>query len=196
MESTSRSRKMLLTLGVVGILGVLAVFGTFAAFTATTSNADNQITSGTVSLSDTDGGTGKLYFITDGAPNAQSQKCIRVTYGGTLGATVKLYRGAINASTGDKYTLRIERGTKTTAPDSTMSCGADFTAAADVYNGDLGGLGTDYAGGVDAKGSAWSTGNSVDYRFTVKVKDDATANAHTTNNDTGAHAITWEARNN
>ena len=52
--------------------------------------------------------------------------------------------------------------------------------------------------GIDGKaaGAAWSSGHSVDYRFTIYPVDDSTPNAHTTAMDTGAHSFTWEAQNN
>lgn len=192
----SKRRKILVTAAVVMAVGLLAAMGTYGYFSATTSNTGNTITSGTVSLSDTDGGTGKVYNLAATNPGSTSTgKCLRVTYGGSLAATVKLYRGSINAGTGDKYTLRVERGSGLSGPASDMNC-TGFTPAADVHNGDLANLGTDYTGGVDAKGSAWASGNTVDYRFTITTKDDTTANAHTTSNDTGTHDFTWEAHSN
>ena len=193
----SKRKKLLITAAVVVAVGVLAALGTYGAFTATTTNSGNSISSGTVSLSDSDGGTGVLYNVSGTAPGAsQTPKCLRVTYGGSLAATVKLYRAAGALTNGNDYTLRVERGSGITAPAADMNCGG-FTPAADVYNGDLANLGTTYAGGVDAKGSAWTTGsNVVDYRVTITTKDDPTPNAHTGNRATGSHDFVWEANSN
>ena len=196
MEAMTRKRKLFTSIAVVTMVAALGAFATYAAFSATTSNTGNQIQSGTVDLNDTDGGTGKLsYLIGDQLPNASSQKCIRINYTGTLAATVKLYRSAVNAAANGRYTLQVERGTDTSAPDSTMSC-ADFNPTADVFaSADLDTLGDTYAGGVDVKGSAFATGNFVDLRFTTTVKD-GVVNGNKTNNDTGSFDYTFEARNN
>lgn len=197
MQTMARKRKLLLTCGTVSLVAAVGVFGTYASFSATTANTGNQIQSGTVDLSDTDGTTGKLsYLIGDQLPNASQVKCIRITYSGSLSATIKLYRSAINSAANGKYSLKVERGTKTTAPDSTMSCGTDFTPAADVFaTADLDTLGTTYAGGLDIKGSAFATGNTIDLRFTTTVKD-GVVNGNKTANDTGSFDYTFEARNN
>ena len=188
-------KKILTSAAVLVAVGVLAALGTYGAFTATTSNSGNNISSGTVSLADSDGGT-TAYNVANTAPNTtQPGRCLRVTYGGSLAATVKFYRAPGPLSNGDDYTLRVERGSGLTGPAADMNC-AGFTAAADVYNGDLGSLGTTYGGGLDAKGSAWSSGNTVDYRFTITTKDDPAANNHTGNHATGSHDFVWEANSN
>ena len=184
-----------MTAAVVAAFGAMAALGSYAAFDATTANTGNAISTGTVSLTDSDGGTGQLYSVTGNAPGAgQTGKCLRVTYGGSLAATVKLYRSG-TLSNGADYALRIERGSGLTAPAADMNC-TGFTTAAELFNGDLSALGTTYAAGVDAKGSSWSSGNTVDYRFTITTKDDTAANAHTTDHATGPHDFVWEAQSN
>ena len=194
----SRRKKLLVTAAVVVTVGVLAALGTYGAFTATTANTGNSISSGTLSLTDTDGGTGKLYVATGTAPGtSQTQKCIRVTNAGSLNATVKLYRTAVNSGTGDDYTLNVHRGGNLTNPGADMNCdGFDFQGT--VYTGDLGGLGTTYDGGSLAWnfGGVFGAGEWHDYRFTITTKDDATPNAHTQDNATGSHDFVFEARSN
>jgi predicted ribosomally synthesized peptide with SipW-like signal peptide len=195
MKSMSTRGKLLVTLGVIALMG-LAVFGTFAAFTATSTNSGNQISSGTVKIDDNSGTTTALYVLSNAKPGTPASGCLRVAYDGTLAASVKLYvsSGITNGST---YNLQVERGSGLTTIDGTRSC-AGFTASSTAYNGALGSFGTDYAGGTDGKaaGAAWSQGQSVDYRFTISQNDDTTANAHTAVTTSGAHAFTWEARNN
>jgi hypothetical protein len=195
MHRITERKKLLVTAAVVAAVGLLAALGSYSAFSATTSNTGNAAATGTVSLTNSDGGTGKLYSVTGNAPGAgQTGKCLRVTYGGSLAATVKLYRsGAL--SNGADYALRVERGSGLTGPAADMNC-TGFTTAAELFNGDLVNLGTTYAGGIDAKGSAWSSGNTVDYRFTITTKDDTTTNAHTTDHATGSHDFVWEAQSN
>ncbi|MFN7133112.1 MAG: hypothetical protein ACK4N5_13620, partial [Myxococcales bacterium] len=143
-----RSRKILLTTLVVGATSTVAGMGVFAAFTATTDNPNNSIASGTVAINDNDGGTTALYTLANMGPGATTQRCIRVTYGGTLASTVKLYRSN-TLTNGTAFNLQIERGSGVTG--LFPSC-TGFTSAATIYTGTLAGLGTTYAGGIDARG--------------------------------------------
>lgn len=195
MKSMSRKRKILSTLGVVGLVAGL---GTFAAFSATTANTGNQITSGTVAVSDSDGGTGKLSLMTgDQLPLASQSKCIRISYTGSLASTIKLYRGTLNAASNGKYSLLVEKATTgtLTAPAADMNC-TGVTAWGSVFaTADLNTLGTTYAAGTDIKGSAFASGNTLDLRFTTTVKD-GVVGGNTASNDTGLFDYTFEARNN
>jgi hypothetical protein len=193
-QQASKKRKVFLSVAIVTLVAGLGIFTTYAAFSATTDNTGNRLQAGSVDLNDTDGGTGKLSLISGGTGNQSQQKCIRITYSGSLAATIKLYRSAIAAAANGRYRLHVERGTKTTAPDSTMACG-DFSATADVFaSADLDTLGTTYdTGSVDIKGSSFSTGNFVDLRFTTTVKD-GTLNGNKTDNDTNTFDYVFEAR--
>jgi len=187
----ARSRKLLLTTLVLVASLVVAGFGVFAAFTATTSNTGNSIQSGTVAISDTDAGVA-MYVLTNIAPGASNQRCIRVTFTGSLPSTVHLYRSN-TVTNGASFNLLVERGSGLSA--AYPAC-TGFVSAATVYTGTLGGLGTTYATGPDAKGSTWNTGNQVDYRFTITAVDDPTPNAHTVASASGSHDFIWEAASN
>ena len=194
----TRKRKLFHTAAVVSLMAGLGVFGTFAAFTATTASGGDQIESGSVSIGDSDGGTGVLYNALNQAPgsgNGPAPKCIRVTYSGSLGSAVKLYRSAVN--NGADFRLKVERGSGITSPGSDMNC-TGFTASSTAFDAGLDTFPTTYAGGVDGKasGAAWATNDTVDYRFTIYTLDDSTPNAHTTKHDSGAHSYTWEAQSN
>lgn len=186
-----RSRKLLLTTLVVGATSTVAGLGVFAAFTATTTNTGNSITAGTVAISDNSASTA-MYVLGAMGPGSTTQRCIRVTYNGSLASTVKLYRSN-TVTNGTAFNLTVERGSGVTG--AFPSC-TGFTSAATIYSGTLGGLGTNYTGGVDARGSAWNTGDAVDYRFTITVVDDPTPNAHSTAISSANHSFTWEAQNN
>ena len=200
-EILGRKRRIFITAAVLALMAGVAVFTTSAAFTATTSNPGNQIEAGTVAIGDSDAGTGELYDALaqrPGAGNGPAAACIRVTYSGSLASSVKLYRSAV--TNGDKFRLTVERGGNTlSAPAADMNC-TGFVAASTAFDNTLDQLGTSYASAtsVDGKagGAAWTSGQSVDYRFTVYPVDDSTPNAHTTAVDTGAHSFTWEAQNN
>lgn len=195
-DSEGRKIRIFLTVAVLALMAGVAVFTTSAAFTATTSNPGNQIEAGTVAIGDSDAGTGKLYDALAQGPGAgPAAACIRVNYSGSLGSAVKLYRSAV--TNGDDFNLTVERGSGLSAPGSDMNC-AGFTASSTAFNNTLDQFPTTYAAGVDGKaaGAAWTSGQSVDYRFTITVVDDSTPNAHTSALATGSHSYTWEARNN
>ena len=87
---SKRTRKMLLSLMIVGVIGSVAGWGVYAAFTATTTNTGNTITAGTVNIAQHAGST-TLYSASNQGPGATTVGCIRVTYSGSLAASVKLY---------------------------------------------------------------------------------------------------------
>lgn len=189
--------KLLLTVLIVGGVGAVAGFGTWSAFTATTTNSGNSYSAGTVVISQHAGAT-TLYNGSNKGPGAsyQTVACVRVTYTGSLAASVRLYASS-GITNGTLFNLKVERGSGITSPDNTMNC-TGFTASSTAYNGNIGSFGTTYAAGVDGKngGTAWANGDSVDYRFTISVNDDTTPNGHNSAVSTGTHSFTWEARNN
>jgi hypothetical protein len=191
-----RTRKLLLTTLVVGATSAVAGLGVFAAFTATTTNTGNSISSGTVSIRDNDSDVA-MYVLPNMGPGSTTQRCMRVTYEGTLASTVKLYRSN-TVTQGTAFNLQVERGSGINAAATDFSC-AGFTPASPggtLYNGTLIGFPTTYAAGPDAKGAAWAQNDTVDYRFTITVIDDPTPDTHKTVISSGNHAFTWEARNN
>ena len=193
-KASSKLRKGLVTLLAVGGLGAVTGLGTFSAFSATTTNSGNNVSSGTVEIHQHTGAT-TLYSATNKGPGQTVQGCVRVTYGGSITASaVKLYVSS-GITNGANYNLQIERGSGLTTLDGTMSC-AGFTASSTAFNNTLNNMPTTYAAGIDGKASAatWATNDSIDYRFTISVVDDPTANAHTTANASGNHTFTWEAR--
>jgi len=197
-ENQGRKRRIFITVAVLALMAGVAVFTTSAAFTATTSNPGNQIEAGTVAIGDSDAGTGQLYNALNqkpGSGNGPTAACIRVTYSGSLASAVKLYRSAV--ANGANFRLLVERGSGIITPAANMNCGG-FTASSTAFDNTLDQFPTTYAAGIDGKaaGAAWSSGQSVDYRFTIYTVDDATPNAHTSAFDSGTHSYTWEAQNN
>jgi hypothetical protein len=198
MDKQGRKRRIFVTAAVLALMAGVAVFTTSAAFTATSSNPGNLIEAGTVSIGDSDAGTGKLYNALNqkpGAANGPTAACIRVTYSGSLASAVKLYSSAI--TNGSNFHLKVERGSGLSAPAANMNC-TGFSASTTAFDATLDTFPTTYAAGLDGKagGAAWSSSDSIDYRFTIYTVDDSTPNAHTTAVDTGAHSFTWEAQNN
>lgn len=191
----SRTKKVLRTLVVVGVVGALAGLGAYSAFTSQTDNPGNNVTAGSVTLADNDGGTA-LYNVTNGKPGDSAQACIRVTYSGSLDSDVKLFTPSTIGALGQYVNLKVEPGTGATYP-STGSC-TGFTADSGgaLFDADLNTFPTSYAGGVsDYPGATtkWATGNTVDYRVTATLKSNAPDAAQGAT--TGSHTIRWEARN-
>jgi hypothetical protein len=197
-DTEGRKLRIFLTVAVLALMAGVAVFATSAAFTATTSNPGNTIQAGTVSIGDSDAGTGTLYNALNqkpGSGNGPTASCLRVTYSGSLASAVKLYRSAV--TNGSQFRLKVERGDSLSAPASDMNC-TGFNSTSTAFDNTLDQFPTTYAAGLDGKaaGAAWSSSDSVDYRFTIYTVDDSTPNAHTSSMSTGSHSFTWEAQNN
>ena len=152
-----------------------------------------------MAISDNDAGSA-LYNVTNRKPGQITEKCIKVTYNGTLASDVKLYNpDAVNANVADYTNLAITSGT-----GSASDCG-DFVADvlnSSVFSGELDDFQTarnSYANGlVDyplAK-TKWDANDTVTYRFHVELQDNNAANSGTgTGYASGAHKYVWEARN-
>ena len=78
-----RRHKLLASALVVGVLGTVAAGGVFGLFSATTQNAGNEISTGSVALSDNDNGSA-MFNITNAKPGDSWTRCIKVTYAGSL----------------------------------------------------------------------------------------------------------------
>jgi predicted ribosomally synthesized peptide with SipW-like signal peptide len=191
----NKSKKILRTILVAGVLSALAALATFSAFSSQTDNPGNNVTAGTVALTDNDGGTA-AYNVTNAKPGQSSTPfCIRVAYSGSLDADVKLYAAsAVSGALAPYVTLKVETGSGTAT-----NC-SDFTQAAGdatLFNSTLDTLPSSYATGIMDSGptsaTKWVNGNTVDYRVTATLSASApdTAQAATT----GSHTIRFEARN-
>ncbi|MFN8160602.1 MAG: TasA family protein [Solirubrobacterales bacterium] len=189
--------KILLTVLCVGALGSLAALGVFGAFSSTTTNPGNNITAGTVVISDNDAG-GALYNLTNAKPGDSVSKCIKVTYTGTLDSDVHIYTPSSIGSLGQYVDLTITPGSQ--ASPSFPSC-TGFTpdAGGALFTGTLQNFGStsnSYASGIvdfPGSGTKWATNDSVVYQVTATLQSGApdAAQGLTTN----AHTFTWEARN-
>ena len=193
----SRTRKLLLTVLVIGIVGALAGVGTFSAFSSTTVNSGNDFAAGTVYIADNDTGSA-MYNVTDQVPGDIVERCITVTYTGSMDADVKLYGSAVGAL-GDYIDLQIEKGTG--AVPFGAGC-AGFSSDGTVYNDTLGNFASTHTGwgnGLVVNPGAqteWVQNDAVVFRFTLTLQDDNNANGGAVPLSTGAHSYTWEAQNN
>jgi hypothetical protein len=142
-QESSGRRNGRTTVAAAAVLGTLlsvsAVWmNSYAAFTAQTDNPGNQWAAGTVTLSDNDSGAA-LFNATGIVPGHSLEKCITVTYSGTVPSTVRLYEDTQTAfehtnGLGDALTVKIEEGSLTTADDCT-SFTPDDPAPAAAFTG-------------------------------------------------------------
>ena len=83
----SNSQKALASALVVGLLGGVVALGVFGLFSATTQNSGNEISAGTIAISDNDSGSA-MFNITNAKPGDTWTRCIKVSYNGSLPADV------------------------------------------------------------------------------------------------------------
>ena len=195
-----KSQKLLMTLLVIGVTGSLAGFGAFSAFSATTTNSNNQFTAGSVTIGSNDAGAAMFNAVTGGKPGTQIDRCIKVTYTGSLDSDVRLYTTDSSSGSLSQYVdVTITPGSFSPSPPAFPSC-TNFVADSGgaIYTGTLSNFRTtknSWANGVtDYPGSSatkWVTNDAVVYRFSYTIQSNDAAQGLTT----GAHSYTWEARN-
>ncbi|SDQ72252.1 hypothetical protein [Quadrisphaera sp. DSM 44207] len=185
--------KVLASLAAVTMVSVAGVAGTTAALSDTTANEGNRISAATIALTDNDAGTFMYQVDKAQVSDPAVERCIRVSYSGSLDSTVKLFMASTLDSGAPYVDLKVEAGTQ--ASSSFPSC-TGFTPAAVLYNGTLAGFRTSH--GSAATGVAytpnganpWTSGNSVVYRVTVRVNNDARPAGA---DSSGLHTYTWQA---
>jgi hypothetical protein len=194
----AKNQKLLLSTLVVGLLCGLTTLGVFGVFSATTQNAGNEISTGTVTISDNDAGSA-LYNITGAKPGDTVSKCIRVTYTGSLPADVHLYTPTTVPGALAQYVdLTITKGTQLNS--SFPDCTGFVAAGAALFSGTLQSFEQTrnaFAAGIDTAANGhtiWATGDSVVYKIdaTLQLATPDTSQG----SSTGVHAFMWEARNN
>ncbi|WP_080127907.1 MULTISPECIES: hypothetical protein [unclassified Actinoplanes] len=149
--------------------------------TSTTSSGGNSLSAGTVALSDDDS-AGAMFSATGIKPGDNGQRCITVTYNGTVASLVKVY-AATSISTLHPYLdMVIEQGNG----GSFANCGG-FTGSA-IYTGTLSALGTSFAGGAGTWAPALSGSTQV-YRISWTLLDNYAAQSKA-----AILAFTWEAQ--
>lgn len=180
------SRAALSSILLIGVFSACSGYGVFGAFSSSTQNPASAFSIGTVTIADNDTGTA-LYSLTNVIPEEPNDRCIKVTYTGNLGASVKVYRGSLSGSLGPYVTLTVTKGT-----GDNPTC-ADFSAGTDVYSGTLSAFPASSGGALAltnaASSATWSANNAVTYRFRVEVVNNTAAQ----NLSTGTHAFTWES---
>lgn len=190
-----RRQKLLASALVVGVLGTVAAGGVFGLFSATTQNAGNEISTGSVALTDNDNGSA-MFNIVNAKPGDSWTRCIKVTYSGSLPADVRVYNQNGTSALGAHLRVTMTQGTQDSPvfPDCT-----GFTADATgvLYSGPMStgrpptwefGLPVVPAGQV-----AWEPGASLVFKLDVTL--DAATPDTMQGSTTGSMTTVWEARN-
>lgn len=186
-----------LALAAVALTGAPAVY---SAFVATAPTTGNSISSGTVQIADNDSGTA-LLSLSNAVPGDSDTGCIKVTYGGSLTAGLRLHGTTTGTGLDPYLTLTVTRGTYTSDPgfDSCTNFqpdAADYIGAGQgvVYDGTLQGFADDYATGLvdpePATPESWTNGESHVYRLRIALGSDSAGQGKD-----ATQTFVWEARN-
>lgn len=182
-----------------------------AAWTANAVNSGNALTTGTVTVASTAGTN--LFTVTGARPDAAAttlsppgvggitttvstgSTCVKVTYGGSLPATVRLYATLSNTGAdgglGGHLLFAIDTGTVSSGTGCTnfTSTGYLYGAAGNLY---LNGVPGSYAGGL----GGWTNAVQNDtrwYRFSWLLPANAASAAQA---EQVQATFVWEAQNN
>ena len=193
----STPRKILATLLVLTLMGAVTGGATVSALQSSTESAGNTFAAGSVGISDNDG-SGALYSVSSLEPGQGVEKCIKVTYNGSLSGEVRMYTDSSIGALGSQLDVQITPGTQTGSPSFPSCAGFTPDAGGNLFSGTLATFASTYgawgSGLVDdgpAATTSWTTGNSVVYRLRVTAADDNTV----VNKTTGAHRFVFEGRN-
>ena len=166
-------------------LALVIVTTSRAAFTDTTENAGNSFASGSVIITDDDGGSA-MFAATEMTPGEPVIECITLTYSGSLvPADVRMYG--------------VSAGVLATYLDTTVEIGSGgsfgdctgFTPSSTLYSGTLANFSathTDWATGL-ATFTAPANPTTQTLRFTVDVQNDPGAMTQS-----ATATFTWEAQ--
>ncbi len=189
-----RVRRALIAVLLIGTTGFVSGAGTFSRFSSSTSNGGNVSQAGTVAVGDNDTGS-SMWSVSGQLPGATVTKCIRLTYTGSLAATVKLYTTSASTALDPYLDLTIEKGSMPSAT-SFPGC-AGFSSESTIFSpGTLASFKsskTSYASGIAAYPGAqtqWNTNDTLVYRFTLTLQSTFAAQGLSS-----SVTFTWEAQN-
>lgn len=194
----SKLQKLLTSALVVGVLGSLVALGVFGLFSATTQNSGNEISAGTVALSDNDAGSAQIN-VTNAKPGDSWTRCIKVTYSGSLAAEVRTYMTGGTGPLGPYLHLTVSQGTQPEptfpscagfVPDGTNGTGVTYEGPA---TGGPGGSWETGAPVVPFGQAVWNPGDSLVFKSVITLSSEAPELAQ--GNTSGPFTVFWEARN-
>lgn len=174
----------------LALVSMLVMHVSSAAFSATTTNGTNSWATGSITLTDDDGGgAGSAMFnVTGMLPGTTVTKCIVVTYQGAVDPTaVKLYTTVTDGGLGAHLDVTVKEGTG----GSNASC-TGFTASNTIVNNStLNAFATAHSGYANGAG-VWNPtadGDTQTYEFTVTLGSDTPDTAQGSN---AQATFTWE----
>jgi hypothetical protein len=172
------------------LIALLVVTSSRQAFVAQNDNLSNQVTAAAVDLTDNDSGTAMFANVTGLMPGVNTDRCIDVTYTGTVDPTaVLIYINAAPTGTlGPYLNLTIDIGADTA--DAYRSC-TSFISSATLYNGTLSNFASTYSGYASGL-STWDPTGSPEtrtFRFRLSVQNDPAAEGLTS-----TFGFSWETR--
>lgn len=156
---------------------------TAALFGASTGNPANAFGTGTVSLGDDDSGAA-LFSANSLVAGATATRCIVVTYGGSVGASVRFYVPSATGSLASALDMVVEEGTGGSASTCSGFSGTQ------LFSGTLAALAataTNFGTGLGTFAPT-GTGQSRTYRITYTVQAGAPTGA------TATAILQWEAQ--
>jgi hypothetical protein len=190
----NKRNKLLLSALVIGVLGSLTALGVFGVFSATTQNAGNEISTGTVALSDNDAGAA-LFNVTGADPGDSWARCIKVTYNGSLPAEIHNYLQNTTGELAEFLHLKMTQGTQSSATFPSCS-GFTPDATGVIFEGPITSpVPGSYEYGLPvapAGQTQWNPGNSLVFKLELTL--DATTPDSAQGATTGSMTALWEAR--
>lgn len=191
MKASTVAIVVAVLVGVV-LAATMVLRTTDALFTATTDNPSNSWTTGTVVLSDDDGGSALFSSGTDGSLTGGQvlTRCIVVRYDGSTATpvSVRMY-GTATGALAPYLNLTIDQGA---GGGGSGSCTGFAVSSAGFFSGTLDSFSTATAGGYANGVGPWApagTGATVSYRFTITVQGSVAAQGKS-----ASGTFTWEAR--
>jgi hypothetical protein len=193
-------RRRRIAVGVAAFTVVVLAVAALAVLpvSSTSASAGNVFAAGTVSVSDNDSGAAGL-SLSSALPGNSDTSCIRVTYGGSLDAALRLYAD-VSGGLAPYLSLTVTRGTDASpAYDSCASFtpdGTNYQGAGPgvVYSGLLSAYPTSYDAGVvdppTGPVETWTAGEARSYKLTVTLGEDPAAQGLS-----ASATFRWEARN-
>ena len=160
------------------LIALLVVTSSRAAFVAQNENTTNEVTSAAIALTDTDSGTAMFNGVTNLKPGTTEERCIDVTYTGTVDPTaIKLYRsGAPTGTLAPYLDLTVQVGTDSTP--AFRDC-TGFVSAGTLYTDTLANFASSHTGYANGLTGWDPTGtHSPDtrtFRFVLSVQDNNSA---------------------
>ena len=179
-----------LAASVVGLLlsGLFIWQTSYAAYSATTQNNTDSWATGTVALSDDDGGTA-LFTASGLRPGSTGSRCLVISSTGTTEATVRVYGKdlAATASLDRWITVTLTQGSGGAAG----SCSGFTPSATAAWSSTLAAFPTTYGTG----GSSWSLAGTPTETRTYQVTYTVDPNApNSTQGASAAMTLVWEAQ--